>query len=128
MTGASNFSLHWLREGLQMEPSMKPEAQTASASVSIEVPATVMKTTFQLSPSLGSGPGLSFRVPLLLLALGSICCLLPSQAETRRLSRDELRDKIQGGWAGQMIGVSFGAPTESRSLGKIAFSWQPPLT
>ena len=107
---------------------MKPEAQTASASVSIEVPATVMKTTFQLSPSLGSGPGLSFRVPLLLLALGSICCLLPSQAETRRLSRDELRDKIQGGWAGQMIGVSFGAPTESRSLGKIAFSWQPPLT
>jgi hypothetical protein len=26
----------------------------------------------------------------------------------------ELRDKIAGGWAGQMIGVSFGAPTEFR--------------
>ncbi len=30
-----------------------------------------------------------------------------------------LHDKIQGGWAGQMIGVSFGAPTEFRTLGKI---------
>ena len=26
----------------------------------------------------------------------------------------ELRDKIEGGWAGQMIGVSYGAPTEFR--------------
>jgi hypothetical protein len=26
----------------------------------------------------------------------------------------ELRDKIEGGWAGQMIGVSFGALTEFR--------------
>ena len=30
-----------------------------------------------------------------------------------------LRDKIRGGWAGQMIGVSFGAPTEFKSLQKI---------
>jgi hypothetical protein len=37
----------------------------------------------------------------------------------RSISRKQLRDKIAGGWAGQMIGVSFGAPTEFRSLGRI---------
>jgi hypothetical protein len=31
----------------------------------------------------------------------------------------ELRDKIEGGWAGQMIGVSFGAPTEFRFRERI---------
>jgi hypothetical protein len=35
------------------------------------------------------------------------------------LSRATLEDKIRGGWAGQMIGVSYGAPTEFRSNGKI---------
>ena len=37
----------------------------------------------------------------------------------RKLPLPVLRDKIQGGWAGQMIGVSYGAPTEFKSLGKI---------
>lgn len=40
-------------------------------------------------------------------------------ATSRRLSRATLEDKIRGGWAGQMIGVSYGAPTEFRSNGKI---------
>ena len=40
-------------------------------------------------------------------------------SETQRLSRAALEDKIRGGWAGQMIGVSYGAPTEFRSNGKI---------
>ncbi|HEY6990768.1 MAG TPA: ADP-ribosylglycohydrolase family protein, partial [Bryobacteraceae bacterium] len=31
---------------------------------------------------------------------------------SREISLDALRDKIEGGWAGQMIGVSYGAPTE----------------
>ncbi|MBI5282306.1 MAG: ADP-ribosylglycohydrolase family protein [Candidatus Solibacter usitatus] len=31
----------------------------------------------------------------------------------------ELRDRIKGGWAGQMIGVSYGAPTEFRYKGAI---------
>ncbi|HVG38968.1 MAG TPA: ADP-ribosylglycohydrolase family protein, partial [Pyrinomonadaceae bacterium] len=30
-----------------------------------------------------------------------------------------LADKIRGGWAGQMIGVAYGAPTEFKSNGKI---------
>src|SRR5215467_14246946 len=37
----------------------------------------------------------------------------------RKISRSSLEDKIRGGWAGQMIGVSYGAPTEFRSNGKI---------
>jgi hypothetical protein len=48
----------------------------------------------------------------LALALGAFCCAHAVTAETRRLARDQLLDKIKGGWAGQMIGVSFGAPTE----------------
>ncbi len=49
-------------------------------------------------------------------------------AAPRRLSRAVLEDKIRGGWAGQMIGVSFGAPTEFRSNGRIIegpIRWQP---
>jgi ADP-ribosylglycohydrolase len=33
-------------------------------------------------------------------------------SQFREISMEALRDKVQGGWAGQMIGVSFGAPTE----------------
>jgi hypothetical protein len=46
----------------------------------------------------------------------------------RRISRADLEDKIRGGWAGQMIGVSYGAPTEFRSNGKIneaEIKWEP---
>jgi hypothetical protein len=41
------------------------------------------------------------------------------QAGRREISLSDLRDKIEGGWAGKMIGVSFGAPTEFRAQGKI---------
>ena len=44
-----------------------------------------------------------------------LCTLLAAASQTggyRKLTAAELRDKIEGGWAGQMIGVSFGAPTE----------------
>ncbi len=40
-------------------------------------------------------------------------------AGSRTISRAELDDRVRGGWAGQMIGVSFGAPTEFKSNGKI---------
>src|SRR3990172_3123419 len=46
----------------------------------------------------------------------------------RKISLQTLEDKIRGGWAGQMIGVSFGAPTEFRSNGKIIHGnlpWTP---
>ena len=51
-----------------------------------------------------------------------------SGLKARSLSRQVLEDKIRGGWAGQMIGVSFGAPTEFRSNGKInegEIKWKP---
>jgi len=47
---------------------------------------------------------------------------------SRRISLAALEDKIRGGWAGQMIGVSYGAPTEFRSNGKIIegrLPWTP---
>jgi hypothetical protein len=37
----------------------------------------------------------------------------------RTISRKVFEDKVRGGWAGQMIGVSFGASTEFKSNGKI---------
>lgn len=46
----------------------------------------------------------------------------------RTLTLAELEDKVRGGWAGQMIGVSFGAPTEFRSNGKVIegrLPWTP---
>ncbi len=46
----------------------------------------------------------------------------------KTLSRPDLSDKIRGGWAGKMIGVSYGAPTEFRSNGAIyegRISWSP---
>ena len=39
---------------------------------------------------------------------------LSQNQSSREITRAELRDKIEGGWAGQMIGVSYGAPTEFR--------------
>jgi hypothetical protein len=38
---------------------------------------------------------------------------------TLSLSKDQLRDKIMGGWAGQTIGVTFGGPTEFRFNGTM---------
>lgn len=35
------------------------------------------------------------------------------------MSLNELQDRIEGGWAGQMVGVSFGEPTEFRYLERI---------
>ncbi|MCX6627485.1 MAG: ADP-ribosylglycohydrolase family protein, partial [Candidatus Solibacter sp.] len=57
------------------------------------------------------------------LLMVAICLAAPvMNAQTgavRKIPLADLRDKIQGGWAGKMIGVSLGAPTEFRSLGKI---------
>ncbi|HVX65739.1 MAG TPA: ADP-ribosylglycohydrolase family protein, partial [Bryobacteraceae bacterium] len=55
---------------------------------------------------------------LLLTALCS-AALFAQKAGLRELPAKTLHDKVAGGWAGQMIGVSFGAPTEFRSNGKI---------
>jgi hypothetical protein len=62
-------------------------------------------------------------------SLAALAMLSPAPASAQRVREmplAELRDRIQGGWAGQMIGVSFGAPTEFRSNGKINESELPP--
>src|SRR2546425_12669726 len=46
----------------------------------------------------------------------------------RRISQAALLDKIRGGWAGQMIGLSYGAPHEFKSNGRIIegeIAWAP---
>lgn len=39
--------------------------------------------------------------------------------DSYRISKDELHDKIKGGWAGQTIGVVYGAPVEFKYQGSI---------
>lgn len=41
------------------------------------------------------------------------------------LSKSELADKIKGGWAGQTIGVVYGAPTEFKFTGTTIQDYQP---
>jgi hypothetical protein len=61
-----------------------------------------------------------------LLAAGTEA--VAGEAPARRMSRAVLEDKVRGGWAGQMIGVAYGAPTEFKALGKIndgEIPWSP---
>ena len=41
------------------------------------------------------------------------------------LSKDQLENKIIGGWAGQTIGVTFGGPYEFRFQGTFIGDYQP---
>jgi hypothetical protein len=46
----------------------------------------------------------------------------------RHMKRSVLEDKIRGGWVGQIVGVTYGGPTEFRALGTIfegAIAWDP---
>jgi hypothetical protein len=66
----------------------------------------------------------SFIATLLLI---SFSCKNSSH-EFRTIKPELLKDKIAGGWAGKMIGVTYGAPTEFRAQGKIysdSIKWQP---
>ncbi|MCC7496301.1 MAG: ADP-ribosylglycohydrolase family protein [Bryobacterales bacterium] len=53
---------------------------------------------------------------------------LAAAGPVKKISVEDLRDRVAGGWAGQMIGVSFGAPTEFRSNAKINDSALPKWT
>jgi hypothetical protein len=74
----------------------------------------------------------SYLVISLLLVAGAVSAEQGGGAKSsdtaQRLSLEELENKIRGGWAGQMIGVTYGAPTEFRFLGKIndqPRNWKP---
>ncbi len=48
-----------------------------------------------------------------------------SAQKTITFSKEELKDKIMGGWAGQTIGVTFGGPYEFRFQGTVINGYQP---
>lgn len=51
-----------------------------------------------------------------------------SSDDSRTLNPETLKDKIAGGWAGKMIGVTYGAPTEFRAQGRTyedSIKWKP---
>ncbi len=56
---------------------------------------------------------MNLRITFVLLAAFVPHCAA-QQGAFRQMSLKDLRDRIEGGWAGQMIGVSYGAPTEFR--------------
>lgn len=66
-------------------------------------------------------------IPLIAVVLCIISCNT-SMDDFRKIKIAELRDKIAGGWAGKMIGVTYGAPTEFRAQGHIyedPINWKP---
>ena len=52
---------------------------------------------------------------------------LPAFAQTGNftITKDKLKDKIKGGWAGQTIGVTFGGPYEFGFQGTFIGDYQP---
>jgi hypothetical protein len=55
----------------------------------------------------------------LIALLFAVSSCKPSSGEFRTISPEVLTDKIAGGWAGKMIGVTYGAPTEFRAQSRI---------
>lgn len=55
-------------------------------------------------------------------------CSRKQPTDIRVISTEVLKDKIAGGWAGKMIGVTYGAPTEFRAQGRTyedSIKWVP---
>src|SRR5678810_77029 len=56
----------------------------------------------------------------------SLWLLTDAQPSTTfALTKQQLKDKIKGGWAGQTIGVTFGGPYEFRFQGTFIGDYQP---
>jgi len=74
---------------------------------------------------------MSRLVSLVRMALSAVALAGAAPMQTRTIQLAELRDRIAGGWAGQMIGVSFAAPTEFLAQGKPILgelpTWTPDL-
>lgn len=61
---------------------------------------------------------------LLFAACGRAERAVPPAAVKTEWTRAELMDKIKGGWAGQVIGCTFGGPTEFRYQGSMIQDYQ----
>jgi hypothetical protein len=69
----------------------------------------------------------TLQISLFILILFSFSCK-QNQDGFRSITPEVLKDKIAGGWAGKMVGVTYGAPTEFRATGKIysdSINWKP---
>lgn len=67
-------------------------------------------------------------LPLLFIAMLVSASCNNSSKGFKTISPDVLKDKIAGGWAGKMIGVTYGAPTEFRAQEKTfedSIKWKP---
>jgi ADP-ribosylglycohydrolase len=69
-----------------------------------------------------------FFFVLLIGMAATTSCNQKQPTDRRTIPVDVLKDKIAGGWAGKMIGVTYGAPTEFRAQGKTfedSIKWKP---
>jgi len=65
---------------------------------------------------------------LMIICLLAIASCKTENKDTRTISTEVLKDKVAGGWAGKMIGVTYGAPTEFKAQGKTyddSIKWVP---
>ncbi len=62
---------------------------------------------------------------LLATALCTACSSPEPQEGVLKISEADLLNKIKGGWAGQTIGVVYGAPTEFKFTGSFVQDYQP---
>jgi ADP-ribosylglycohydrolase len=65
---------------------------------------------------------------LFLVVFSTAFCANKQTTGLKTISNKVLRDKIAGGWAGKMLGVTYGAPTEFQAQGKIyenPINWVP---
>jgi hypothetical protein len=63
------------------------------------------------------------RILLFILAIGTT--FISFSQKTVSFSKEQLQNKIKGGWAGQTIGVTFGGPYEFRFNGTFIQDYQP---
>ena len=69
-----------------------------------------------------------FLIIYLIALLFALSLCRPSSSEFKTMSPEVLKDKIAGGWAGKMIGVTYGAPTEFKAQSRIyedSIKWKP---
>lgn len=71
------------------------------------------------------------RFVLYALTFSCLCALTPPTQPVKpapksvTIAKSALQDKIKGGWAGQVIGCTFGGPTEFRFNGTMINDYQP---
>jgi len=67
---------------------------------------------------------------LLALVISILAAGIAQAAQYRQISVEDYIDKMKGGWAGQMIGVAYGAKSEFKACGKTydePLPWKPDM-